>query len=134
MSSASSSRRTHVTAVKRAEGAGVKTLELFFDLVFVLALTQCTALMAADPTWHGLGQGMLILGVMWWSWVGYSWLTSVIDPDEGVVRLAMSTAMGALLIASLVHPGRVRRHRPAVRDRLRLRAGDAHRAVRGGQP
>ena len=36
-------------------------LELFFDLVFVLALTQCTALMADDPTWSGLAQGLLVL-------------------------------------------------------------------------
>ena len=55
-------------------------LELFFDLVFVLALTQCTALMAADPTWEGLAKGLLVLGVLWWSWTAYAWLTSVVDP------------------------------------------------------
>ena len=55
----------------------VTPLELFFDLVFVLALTQCTALMAADPSWEGLGKGLLVLGVLWWSWTGYAWLTSV---------------------------------------------------------
>ena len=66
----------------------VTPLELFFDLVFVLALTQCTALMADDPTWKGLARGLLVLGVLWWSWVGYSWLTSVVDPEEGAVRLA----------------------------------------------
>ena len=65
----------------------VTPLELFFDLVFVLALTQCTALMADDPTWEGLGQGLLVLGVLWWAWVGYAWLTSVVDPEEGAVRL-----------------------------------------------
>ena len=58
-------------------------LELFFDLVFVLAITQCTALMSHDQTWSGLAQGLLILGVLWWAWVGYAWLTSVIDPEAG---------------------------------------------------
>jgi low temperature requirement protein LtrA len=82
----------------------VKPLELFFDLVFVLALTQCTALMADDPTWEGLVRGLLILGVLWWCWVGYSWLTSVVDPEEGIVRFAIFAAMAGLLVAALCVP------------------------------
>jgi low temperature requirement protein LtrA len=92
-----------MTAVLRSEER-VKPLELFFDLVFVLALTQCTALMAADPSWEGLARGLLILGVLWWSWVGYSWLTSVVDPEEGIVRFAMFAAMAGLLVAALCVP------------------------------
>ena len=79
-------------------------LELFFDLVFVLAITQCTALMADNPTWTGLAQGLLVLGVLWWSWVAYSWLTSVVNPEEGVVRFAIFGAMAALLVAALCVP------------------------------
>jgi low temperature requirement protein LtrA len=82
----------------------VKPLELFFDLVFVLALTQCTALMADDPTWEGLARGLLILGVLWWAWVGYSWLTSVVDPEEGFVRFAIFAAMAGLLVVALCVP------------------------------
>jgi low temperature requirement protein LtrA len=85
----------------RREGERVTPLELFFDLVFVLAITQCTALMSHDQTWSGLAQGLLILGVLWWAWVGYSWLTSVIDPEAGAVRLVIFVAMAALLIVSL---------------------------------
>jgi low temperature requirement protein LtrA len=87
----------------RAE-ENVKPLELFFDLVFVLALTQCTALMADDPTWEGLARGLLVLGVLWWAWVGYSWLTSVVDPEEGVVRFAIFAAMAGLLVVALCVP------------------------------
>ena len=83
----------------------VTPLELFFDLVFVLALTQCTALMAAEPTWTGIGKGLLVLGVLWWSWGGYAWLTSVLDPEEGGVRIVMFVAMAALLVAALCVPG-----------------------------
>jgi low temperature requirement protein LtrA len=93
----------HFTAVRR-EGERVTPLELFFDLVFVLAITQCTALMAAHPTWPGLGQGILVLAVMWWSWCGYAWLTSVVDPEEGVVRLVIFVAMAALLVVALCVP------------------------------
>jgi low temperature requirement protein LtrA len=96
-------RSSRVSAVLR-QTERVTPLELFFDLVFVLAITQCTALMAEDPTWQGLGKGLLVLGVLWWSWVGYSWFTSVVDPEEGAVRLVIFAAMAALLVAALCVP------------------------------
>src|SRR5918995_4849128 len=86
------------------EGEQVKPLELFFDLVFVLAITQCTALMAGDPTWEGFAKGLLILALLWWTWVGYAWLTSVVDPEEGAVRIVMFGAMAALLVIALCVP------------------------------
>jgi len=98
-----SSHVPRLTAVLR-EGEQVTSLELFFDLVFVLALTQCTALMAHTATWEGLLKGLLVLGVLWWSWAGYAWLTSVVDPEEGSVRLVMFAAMAALLVAALCVP------------------------------
>ena len=97
-------RPHRLTAVLREESR-VTPLELFFDLVFVLALTQCTALMADQPTWEGLARGLLVLGVMWWSWVGYAWLTSVVNPEEGPVRLVMFAAMAAFLVVALCVPG-----------------------------
>jgi low temperature requirement protein LtrA len=87
------------------EGEQVTPLELFFDLMFVLALTQCTTLIARTPTWEGMLKGILVLGVLWWSWVGYAWLTSVLDPEEGTVRLVMFAAMAAFLVAALCVPG-----------------------------
>ena len=87
------------------ESERVTPLELFFDLVFVLALTQCTTLIARTPTWEGMLKGLLALGVLWWSWVGYAWLTSVLDPEEGAVRLVMFAAMAAFLVAALCVPG-----------------------------
>ena len=87
------------------EGERVTPLELFFDLVFVLALTQCTTLITRTPTWEGMLRGLLVLGMLWWSWVGYAWLTSVVDPEEGAVRLAMFAAMAAFLVAALCVPG-----------------------------
>ena len=97
-------RTTRGSRAALREGERVTPLELFFDLVFVLAITQCTALMAHHPTWSGLAQGLLVLGMLWWAWVGYAWLTSVLDPEEGAVRLVMFGAMAALLIVSLCVP------------------------------
>jgi low temperature requirement protein LtrA len=114
-----------LTPVLRGDDERVTPLELFFDLVFVLAITQCTALMARDPTWHGLAQGVLVLCVLWWSWVGYAWLTSVVDPEEGAVRLVMFAAMAALLVSALCVPA-------AFDDSALLFAG-AYAVVRSGQ-
>jgi low temperature requirement protein LtrA len=96
-------RAARLSAVLRQQEQ-VTPLELFFDLVFVLALTQCTAFMADHPGWGGLGRGLLVLAILWWSWVGYAWLTSVVDPEEGAVRLFMFAAMAAFLIAALCVP------------------------------
>jgi low temperature requirement protein LtrA len=101
--STAASRSPRVSAVLR-QTERVTPLELFFDLVFVLAITQCTALMAEDPTWRGLAQGLLVLGVLWWAWVGYSRFTSVVDPEEGAVRLVIFVAMAALLVVALCVP------------------------------
>jgi len=100
MAASPETRQPRLSATLR-EGEQVTPLELFFDLVFVLAFTQSTALMSRHPTWSGLAQGLLVLGMLWWAWVGYAWLTSVIDPEEGAVRLVMFGAMAALLIVSL---------------------------------
>ena len=83
----------------------VSPLELFFDLVFVFALTQVTALMAANATWEGLAEGMLVLAALWWAWGAYAWLTNYINTDEGRERLLMFGAMAAMLVAALAVPG-----------------------------
>jgi low temperature requirement protein LtrA len=101
--SVSSSPARRFGAVLREEER-VTALELFFDLVFVLAITQCTALMASEPTWQGLAKGLAVLAVLWWSWVGYAWLTSVVDPEEGIVRLVIFAAMAGLLVVALCVP------------------------------
>ena len=82
----------------------VSPLELFFDLVFVFAITQVTALMAGDPTWGGLARGMLVLAAVWWAWAAYAWLTNEVDPDRADVRVATFAAMVAMLCASLALP------------------------------
>ena len=103
MSTTTRPRAPHLTAVMRSEDR-VTPLELFFDLVFVLAITQCTALMAHENSWAGLAKGVLVLAILWWAWVGYAWLTSVVDPEEGIVRAVIFAAMAALLVCALCVP------------------------------
>jgi low temperature requirement protein LtrA len=82
----------------------VAPLELFFDLVFVFALTQVTLLMSKHPTWTGLGQGLLVLAALWWAWGAYAWLTNYIAAEEDRERLLMFAVMGAFLVAALAVP------------------------------
>src|SRR6266446_3442940 len=103
MANETATERRRLSAVMR-EGERVTPLELFFDLVFVLAITQCTTLMSHDPTWTGVGRAMMVLGLLWWSWTGYAWLTSVVDPEEGAVQIAMFAAMAAFRVDALCIP------------------------------
>jgi low temperature requirement protein LtrA len=83
----------------------VTPLELFFDLVFVYALTQVTTLMSEDLTWRGLGHGLLVLAALWWAWTGFAWLTNTLEPEEGLVRAGMLGGMAAMLVVALAVPG-----------------------------
>jgi len=83
----------------------VTTLELFFDLVFVFALTQVTALVAGDLTARGCLRGLVLLGLLWWAWTAFAWLGNVARADEGAVRAALVGSMGLLFVFALAVPG-----------------------------
>ena len=76
----------------------VTPLELLFDLVFVYAITNVTALVEHDLTRYGVLDGVVTLAVVWFGWCAYSWLGNQTQADEGVARLAMVVAMGAIRI------------------------------------
>jgi low temperature requirement protein LtrA len=79
--------------------------ELCFDLVFVFAFTQVATLLADDPTFGGIGRGVLVLAALWWTWTAYAWLTNVFDPEEGVIGAALLVALIAMFVAALAVPG-----------------------------
>ena len=82
----------------------VGTLELFFDLVFVYAMSQVTILMLADVSWAGFGHGLLALAAVWWAWVCYAWLTNTSDHAGPPHRLLIFLAMAAMLVAAVALP------------------------------
>ena len=90
---------------KDAEERRVTPLELFFDLVFVFAITQVTGLLSEEPTPLGLLRGMALLAALWWAWVCYSWLTNTVRAEDATpARLVVLSAMAAMLVASLAVP------------------------------
>jgi low temperature requirement protein LtrA len=91
-----------LTAIDREHR--VTPQELFFDLVFVFAFTQVATLLTNDPTFAGVGRGVLVLAALWWAWSAYAWLTNIVDPEEGAVGVALLAALIAMFIAALVVP------------------------------
>jgi low temperature requirement protein LtrA len=91
------------TAVEQEHS--VTPRELFFDLVFVFAFTQVATLLTDDPTFAGIGRGVLVVAALWWPWTAYAWLTNTVDPEEGFVGAALLVALIAMFIAALAVPG-----------------------------
>jgi low temperature requirement protein LtrA len=98
------SNERHPRILPVSEDARVRPIELYFDLVFVFSLTQVTALMADDLTGRGIVRGLLVLALLWWSWVGYAWLGNVVQADEGLGRVAMFGAMAAMFVLAVTVP------------------------------
>ena len=86
------------------EATRVSTLELFFDLVFVFTITQLTTVLVARPTALGLLQVGLMLGVIWWMYGGYAWLTNAVAPDRAARRRFLLGGMGAFFVLALAIP------------------------------
>ena len=76
-------------------------LELFFDLVFVLTLTQLTTVLFLEPNGQGLLQVVLMLGVIWWMYGGYAWLTNAVSAHTISRRLLLLGGMAAYFVLAL---------------------------------
>jgi low temperature requirement protein LtrA len=93
-----------VTEPARDEVVRVSTLELFFDLVFVFTITQLTTVLTDEDSWRGLLQVVLMLGVIWWMYGGYAWLTNAVAPDRPARRLILLAGMASYLVLALAIP------------------------------
>ena len=82
----------------------VSRLELFFDLVFVVTITQFTTVLNARPSARGVVQAGLMLLIVWWMYGGYAWLTNLVPPDRLARRLAMIAGMISFLVLALSIP------------------------------
>jgi low temperature requirement protein LtrA len=82
----------------------VSTLELFFDLVFVFTVTQLTAVLANELTWENTFKSLLLLGIIYWMYDGYAWLTNVASPRDSVRRALLLSGMGGFLLIALAIP------------------------------
>ncbi len=88
---------------RRGEPAPVTQIELFFDLIFVFAVTQISEFLRAHMSALGAFQGLMLFAAMWWGWVFTSWVTNWVDPGRRPVKLLLLGLMfcALLLAASL---------------------------------
>jgi len=86
------------------EAARVDFAELFFDLVFVFAVTQVSHTLLAHLTWQGALQAAIVMFAMWWVWIYTAWATNWLDPTRPVVRLMLFALMLAGLVFSTSIP------------------------------
>ena len=91
--------------LRKGEGQRATTLELFYDLVFVFAITQVSHLLLEHLTWAGVGQSVLVLLVVWWSWNYTTWVTNELDTESIPVRLLLISLMLLSLLMAVAIPG-----------------------------
>jgi low temperature requirement protein LtrA len=89
---------------EHADAQGVTMLELFYDLVFVFAVTQITHFLLEHMTWEGAGQAALCLLVVWWSWNFTTWATNELDTESTSVRLLLIALMLLTLLMAVAIP------------------------------
>jgi low temperature requirement protein LtrA len=95
---------THAGLRRSGAGQRATALELFYDLVFVFAVTQVSHHLLEHLTWQGAGQSLLLLLVVWWAWNYTTWVTNELDPDAPVVRLLLLAIMLASLLLAVAIP------------------------------
>lgn len=82
----------------------VAPIELILDVAFVLAFSEITAHVVRQQSWLGVLDAVIVLALLWRGWLGFAWLTSIIDPDSAAVRVAVFIAMSAFVVMALIIP------------------------------
>lgn len=82
----------------------VGSIELFFDLVFVFAITQLSHLLLQDLTWRGAAQAAFLLLAVWWAWNYTTWTTNWTDPDAISTRAVLVVGMVAVMLMAVAIP------------------------------
>ncbi len=97
-------KRSRLLRAQTGEEQRATNLELFFDLVFVFAVTQLSHLLGHHLNLSGAGQTALLLLVVWWAWVYTTWMTNWFDPDSPLVRMLLIAVMLASLAMAIAIP------------------------------
>ncbi|WP_406046247.1 low temperature requirement protein A [Micromonospora sp. NBC_00898] len=77
---------------------------MFFDVVFVFTITQLAGVLEDDLTWAGFGRTLLILGVLWYAYTGYAWLTNHVPPRRPALKISLFAGMAGFLLTSVAVP------------------------------
>jgi low temperature requirement protein LtrA len=109
-------RHSHLRDAREQVDHSVSALELFFDLVFVFAVTQLSHYFLAHHTLAGALQTLVMFLAVWWAWMYTAWATNWLDPDRTPVRLALLIIMLFSMVMSSALPGAFGSHGLASRS------------------
>ena len=92
------------TQLSASADQSVTFVELFFDLIFVFALSGITRLLAHELTWVGLARSALVFWLIWWAWTQFTWALNRTNTERAIVRVIILAATGiAFIMATAVH-------------------------------
>jgi low temperature requirement protein LtrA len=91
-------------SIQGTEAQGATFVELFFDLVFVFAVTQVTRVLAHDLTWPGVAKALVVFWLVWWAWTQFTWSLNQADTEHASVRLITLVATGLAFVMALTVP------------------------------
>jgi low temperature requirement protein LtrA len=100
----------HLRARGEAGTQRITTVEVFFDLVYVFAITQLSHLVLADPSIGGLASAAFLLVVVWWAWIYTTWMANWFDPSSRAVTAVLGAVMLASLLMAAAIPGALGDH------------------------
>ncbi|MHA4947533.1 low temperature requirement protein A [Micromonospora sp. SD19] len=92
------------TAPETGTADGVTLDEVFFDVVFVLTVTQLAGALETHLNWAGFGSSALIFGLLWYLYTGYAWLNNHLPPRRNATRLMLFTGMAGFLLTAVALP------------------------------
>lgn len=95
---------SHVVSEPTSVTKRVLPVELFFDLVYVFAITQVTTLVLDDLDVEGVARAALVLAMVWWAWSQYAWTTNAVDLGRTGPRLAVVATMVPTLLLAIAIP------------------------------
>jgi low temperature requirement protein LtrA len=92
-----------LTTIRGTEEQGATFVELFFDLVFVFAVTQVTAVLAHDLTGAGVTRALILFWLVWWAWTQYTWSLNEADTEHVSIRFItlVATALAFLMAVTI---------------------------------
>jgi low temperature requirement protein LtrA len=93
-----------MTSIRGTEEQGATFVELFFDLVFVFAVTQVTAVLAQDLTASGVVRALIVFWLVWWAWTQYTWSLNEADTEHVSIRLITLVATGLAFFMAVTVP------------------------------
>ncbi len=98
------SPQRHLRARDEEGSERTTTVELFFDLVYVFAITQLSHLIIGDLTVGGVASAVFLLVVVWWAWINTTWMANWFDPASSMVRTVLTGVMLASLLMAAAVP------------------------------